>query len=107
MESERIGNFNIWSRIPPPKHGDRARHGVEHGAEHIPVTMYRQGSRYQVVGAMRFGLVARTLYSESARKGASLDSIVSATNRPKDSGHITEIVDYVQNNLRGSMSSGH
>jgi DGQHR domain-containing protein len=55
---------------------------------------------------MRFGLVARTLYSESARKGSSLDSLVSATNRPKDSSHTAEIVDYVKGNLRGKYVFG-
>jgi DGQHR domain-containing protein len=104
---ERIGNFNIWSRDTTSDAREIALDMASSmDAEHIPVTMYRQGSRYQVVGAMRFGLVARTLYSESAGKGASLDRILEATNRPKDSSHITEIAEYVQNNLRGKYVFG-
>ena len=57
------------------------------------MTMYRQGERYQVVGAMRFGLVARMLFSQSASKGASLESISIATNRPKDANHTSEITE--------------
>jgi len=76
-------------------------------AEHIPVTMYRQGSRYQVVGAMRFGLVARTLYSESARKGASLDSIVSATNRRRIPATLQRSSTTFRTTCAASMSSGH
>ncbi len=107
MDPERVGNFNIWSRDTTSEAREIALDMASSmDAEHIPVTMYRQGSRFQVVGAMRFGLVARTLYSESARKGASLDSIVSATNRPKDNAHIAEIADYVQANLRSKYVFG-
>jgi DNA sulfur modification protein DndB len=107
MEPERVGNFLIWSRDSTTDALVMAYEmasGMD--AEVHPVTMYRQGERYQVVGAMRFGLVARTLYSESARKGSSLDSLVSATNRPKDSSHTAEIVDYVKDNLRGKYVFG-
>lgn len=107
MEPDRIGNFNVWSRDTTSDAREIALDMASSmDAESIPVTVYRQGSRYQAVGAMRFGLVARTLYSESAKRGASLDSIVSATNRPKDSTHITEIADYVRNSLRDKYVFG-
>ncbi|HZT87692.1 MAG TPA: DNA sulfur modification protein DndB [Stellaceae bacterium] len=107
MRPERIGNFNVWSADTTSEAREIAMDMASSmDAESIPVTVYRQGSRYQAVGAIRFGLIARTLYSESARKGASLDSIVSATNRPKDSAHIAEIADYVKNSLRGKYVFG-
>ncbi len=107
MEPERVGNFLIWSKDTTAEAREIA-YDMASGtdAELIPVTMYKQGERYQVVGAMRFGLVARTLYSELAKKGASLEGIVSATNRPKSSSHIAEIAEYVVNNLRAKYVFG-
>jgi len=101
METERVGNFIIHkATTSADAMGAAYDMAVSTDSEIIPVTMYRQGERYQVVGAMKFGIVARMLYSESPRKGASLEAIVTATNRPKDAGHITEIADYVKANLR-------
>src|SRR5258708_1716000 len=101
METERVGNFIIHKATTSAEAmGAAYDMAVSTDSEIIPVTMYRQGERYQVVGAMKFGIVARMLYSESAHKGASLEAIVTATNRPKDAGHITEIADYVKANLR-------
>jgi DNA sulfur modification protein DndB len=106
-QPERVGNFNIWARDTTSEAREIALDMASSmDAESIPVTVYRQGQRYQAVGAIRFGLVARTLYSESARKGASLDNIVSATNRPKDSGHISDIAEYVKGNLNNKYVFG-
>ena len=54
---------------------------------------------------MRFGLIPRTLYSDSAKKGASLNDVVSAT-KCSHSTHIAEIAEYVQTNLRGKYVLG-
>jgi DGQHR domain-containing protein len=107
MENERIGNFVIHKATTYGEAmGAAYDMAVSTDSEIVPVTMYRQGERYQVVGAMKFAIVARMLYSESARKGASLDAVVSATNRPKDNGHIAEIADYVKANLKGKYVLG-
>lgn len=100
MRSEQIGNFNVTTRDTISEAREIAFDMASSmDAEAVPVTVYKQGMRYQAVGAIRFGVVARTLYSESARKGGSLENILSATNRPKDSAHISDIADYVQANL--------
>jgi DNA sulfur modification protein DndB len=107
VEPEKIGNFAVW----PASTSSEAREmafdmGVNMDAEVIPVTMYRQGERYQLVGAMRFSLIGRMLVSDSARKGAPLDAVLAATNRPRDSAHIQEIAGYVRTNLRGKFVFG-
>jgi DNA sulfur modification protein DndB len=107
MDSQKVGNFLITEAKDPSEAMRQAYDkAVSTDSEIIPVTMYRQGDRYQVVGAMPFRNVARMLYSESARKGASLEAIVHATNRPKDPAHIVEIADYVKTNLRAKYVFG-
>lgn len=75
-------------------------------AEVVPVTVFRQGQRYQVVGVMRLGVVSRILYADAAKKGASLDSIGSTSNRPEDPKHTTEIADYIKTNMSAKYVLG-
>jgi DGQHR domain-containing protein len=106
-QPEKVGNFAV---LPASTSSDAREMALDMGAnmdaEVIPVTMYRQGERYQLVGAMRFSLIGRMLYSDSAKKGASFDAIVSAINRPRDAAHIQEIAGYVKANLRGKFVFG-
>src|SRR5215208_3316634 len=102
MESQKVGNF-LLQKLPTFDEVEVAayREAAHRDSEVVPVTLFKQGARYQATGVMRFGLVARILYSDAAKKGTSLEGIVSTSNRPEDPKHTGEISEYIRTNRDG------
>jgi DNA sulfur modification protein DndB len=67
----------------------------------IPVTAFRQGSRYMYAGALPVPYVVANLVADRPAGQATLAEVQAAKNRPVVQGHIDEIERYLVENVDG------
>jgi DNA sulfur modification protein DndB len=65
----------------------------------IPVSIFAQGSRRMLAGALPIPYVAANLVSESARPRSTLMEVESKRNRPMWEDHVEEIGNYLVDNV--------
>lgn len=65
----------------------------------IPVSIFSQGSRRMLAGALPIPYVSANLVSESARPRSTLAEVESKRNRPMSEDHVEEIENYLVENV--------
>ena len=97
------GNVNIIECSSFEEAKERANSECSNAAGiQVPVTVFQQGSRMNLTGALPFKFVTRYLdTTRSARRGDSITQLRDAINRPEIPEHTEVIAEYLAKNGKG------
>lgn len=69
------------------------------GSIPLPGVLFRQGSRYCIATAIPMRQIRARLAVDAAPRRGNVSDVLTAANRPTDSGHVKNIADYLQANV--------
>ena len=101
-ESENFGKVTVV-KYPTFEQAQQAAYqeSASTGGFTFPIVIAKQGERMFLSGALPIKFVETRLIPRSASKGASMADAKSATNRPLESKHATDIARYLVENAEG------